>query len=98
MGAHHTLSSTEGRTANAKRPINGAVARNSAMGLCANPASSYHKAPATRAILAVCSPKCRRANTYMDAGIVRETAHSVSLTPSTYQNGWPNPKDSKQPA
>ena len=88
------LSSTEGRRLRVSNPIKGTVATNSVMGLCANPAISYQRAPATTAALAVVSPKCRRAKTYMPAGISRERAQNATLIPPTYHHGWPSPMTS----
>ena len=88
------LSSTEGRRLRVSNPIKGTAATNSVMGLCANPAISYQKAPATRAALAVVSPKCRRAKTYMPAGISSERAQNATLIPPTYHHGWPSPMTS----
>ena len=76
-----------------KTTIN-AVATAAVNGLWAKTTSSYQKAPAKSATRASVSPKCRRAKTYMPAGMPREIRQNTSLTPPTYQNGWPRPTTS----
>ena len=76
-----------GRAHSASNASSGAVATNSVIGLCANPASSYQKAPASSATRAAASPKWRRANQYMAAGIASDDAQNISLTPPTYHHG-----------
>ena len=71
----------------ASSAIRGTVATNSVIGLWANPANSYQKAPATSATLAEASLKCRRAKKYMEAGMATDEAQNASLTAPMYQNG-----------
>ena len=60
-------------------------------GLWAKPASSYQKAPASSAIRAAVSSKCRRAKQYIPAGTDNESTQNVSLTAPTYHLGSPRP-------
>ena len=81
----------DGRTQSASSAISTAVAVNPVSGLWAKPTSSYQKAPASSATRAAVSSKCRRAKKYIPAGMSNEIAQNTSLTPPTYQTGWPRP-------
>ena len=82
------------RMHSASRDRSSAAATIPVSGLWAKPTSSYQKAPASSAARAAASPRCRRAKKYMPAGMAKESPQNASLTPPTYQNGWPRPSAS----